>query len=460
MHLRDIFFEKYIRYDVPKDRERQLYDFYLINTLDHYINIVTSPDVQTSVYSRLNDDDIATIEDAQTKLTNVLADELLDGVYFAICSEAMTPYKTEDDTFDFDLYQADEDLGPKEYNEFFIYLARVAARFSIDEPGSPGQIPKRYFRTSKNVLDQAIRRNYFSDEAKAIASREDFDFNSKRLIRLFAVELGLRKFGKTRSWFVEYARWLFSLPFWNSEYGGKQWSYICEEWQRLNRAERERDKLIGIDRLYQAQHNTNTVFNKLVTYYKDSIEWNWINQALDLKFRATTPAAFFSKATPSLRKIALKIIGDYNRVTGQKVEREYQFEIPQAIFDHVENVFSINVDKFENKCKILNQHPELNQTKYRFYPSISSLDLLDRRKIIIGATGTNGENDRDYRITLTISIDTNTIETDVSIDSNPLPTKTMHFPSIHANNILMIIDDQINHFIAEVAYYGFNDIKI
>lgn len=71
---------------------------------------------------------------------------------------------------------------------------------------------------------------------------------------------------------------------WQSSYGGKPWSDICKGWVDLHNAQFGKDGAMMaavIDHVYDLQHNTNTVFNKLKLYYKSG--YDWIKDALDYK---------------------------------------------------------------------------------------------------------------------------------------------------------------------------------
>jgi hypothetical protein len=96
---------------------------------------------------------------------------------------------------------------------------------------------------------------------------------------------------------------------WAGAYGGKPWANICDGWQKLKNSPKEQLS-IWIDHIYDLQHNTDTVFNKLQSYYKESEGWSWIKRALDFKFKSTNVYQFFDKVSPDLKNFAAAVIKD------------------------------------------------------------------------------------------------------------------------------------------------------
>lgn len=82
--------------------------------------------------------------------------------------------------------------------------------------------------------------------------------------------------------FMKMASNSFTKMDWQNKYGGKSWANIADGWLKLYNAKSNDDIKIYIDHIYDLQHNTNTVFNKLESYYKEG-GYFWIKGALDLK---------------------------------------------------------------------------------------------------------------------------------------------------------------------------------
>ena len=75
---------------------------------------------------------------------------------------------------------------------------------------------------------------------------------------------------------------LFLNADWESGYGGKAWADICKGWTRLYNAHSDGDLIVAIDHIYDLQHNSDTVFNK-VQSYEINRRYDWLKNALNLK---------------------------------------------------------------------------------------------------------------------------------------------------------------------------------
>jgi hypothetical protein len=82
-------------------------------------------------------------------------------------------------------------------------------------------------------------------------------------------------------------------------YGGKPWATIAQFWAKLYTINSFNDKIVLIDNIYDLQHNTDTVFNKIEEYSKDG--YKWLGIALNFKRDIKDPFALYSKISPELR---------------------------------------------------------------------------------------------------------------------------------------------------------------
>ena len=104
----------------------------------------------------------------------------------------------------------------------------------------------------------------------------------------------------------------FSEWQWSPSFGGQAWANIAKGWLRLNRAKTRDELYVAIDHVYDLQHNTDTVFNKLKSYYSDGSH-RWIKQALDFKANILSMQELIPRVSGSMKKIAqpfLQAIGD------------------------------------------------------------------------------------------------------------------------------------------------------
>jgi hypothetical protein len=112
---------------------------------------------------------------------------------------------------------------------------------------------------------------------------------------------------KDISKFVDFARNAFVQLNWASNYGGKPWANICEGWIKLKMAKSYNDKVVWIDHVFDLQHNTNTVFNKIKAYSKLG-SYEWIKKALDKKKEAGSLFDIVDDASPSVKTFAARVI--------------------------------------------------------------------------------------------------------------------------------------------------------
>ncbi|RMD45321.1 MAG: hypothetical protein D6834_03785, partial [Aquificota bacterium] len=90
---------------------------------------------------------------------------------------------------------------------------------------------------------------------------------------------------------------------WELYYGGKAWSNIVDGWFMLNDAKTLNDKIIAIDHVYDLQHNTSTIFNKVQSYYKEGKDWSWILKALDKKANIKEIWEIYDDVSPSVKTL-------------------------------------------------------------------------------------------------------------------------------------------------------------
>lgn len=95
---------------------------------------------------------------------------------------------------------------------------------------------------------------------------------------------------------------------WKHEYGGKTWGNICKAWLNLYESSSYNDIIIWIDHIYDLEHNTGTIFNKLSSYYKEGEHWTWIKQALNIKKNINSPIELIDKVSPKMKTLAYPAI--------------------------------------------------------------------------------------------------------------------------------------------------------
>ena len=106
--------------------------------------------------------------------------------------------------------------------------------------------------------------------------------------------------------FVKLAQRVFQDGDWEVSYGGKAWADICKAWLRLYNAKDLGDIQVWIDHVYDLQHNTDTVFNKLAAYNKNGFDW--INDSLNFKRHAKSARDLVPYASPVIQKLANEVL--------------------------------------------------------------------------------------------------------------------------------------------------------
>jgi hypothetical protein len=256
-------------YGLPKDKEEQLYDFYLLSALP------------------ITDDDSLNLAREQTRdmLLPTLKRNLLDAVFFSITAELRHAFG--DENYNGDIHKI---LSPRLMKIFFNY----SSLYYHDE-GDDNLI---YTGPKKGELEKYVR-SWDAAKATEVPERE----------------------------IVKLAQVIFDdESHWESGYGGRMWGNIAKGWLDLDRAENHRDMMVYIDRVYQLQHNNDTVFNKVMQYTKKG-QHNWLKKALDHKFRSH-PYELMDKASPSMKRLAGFIFKAAHGTTLKQFQqdREKEFE--------------------------------------------------------------------------------------------------------------------------------------
>ena len=101
------------------------------------------------------------------------------------------------------------------------------------------------------------------------------------------------------------AKFLFSNPniFWQRAYGGEAWANIANAWMQLYRAHNLKDIIIYIDHIYDIEHNTGSVFDKLASYRDENNRYGWIKSLLDRKAGMNSPLELYSKVSPAMKPL-------------------------------------------------------------------------------------------------------------------------------------------------------------
>jgi len=316
--------EKYYNYTFPEDKSYQMYDFYVIDYLDFLINNMPSKN-----FRDLPDDLVDSVQDAKKKLFPKLREELLDAVFYAVCAELRHA----------DVYKDNRKLFKD--NERFKKIYNLYLRYFL------------FHRTSQDQTTDLQDIYGVTKPSSDIRPPEsEKNNNLDRNLSFKAANYAIKESGMSKRDFMEMCFELYRNGQWSPSYGGKAWARICNGWIMLNDADKievpaskkpgEGAKPMGvaIDHVYDLQHNTDTVFNKLKSYYKEG--YYWIKRALDHKANVKTYWDLLKHTSGQVKSMAGPVL--YNRL-GQSWEKETQYQRPVKKEEKVEKQPEEKVEK-------------------------------------------------------------------------------------------------------------------
>jgi len=259
--------EKNLYYKPSNDPEALLNDFYILTLLKDLSR------------KKLNDESLDfSIEEAVSSLLPYLKKELLSAVLFSISAEFRHVFKQN---------------TSKEVLDFF-----------TEKGGEEGAaFIKEYYRQNflmrggQSDKDNPLTADIYKDDSERYSSEEDFAnyVNSYNSLRS-----ALKVSGMSKAEMVSIINDSFNEMNWPQSYGGNAWSRIANGWLKLNNTKSLEDMAVWIDHVYDLQHNTDTVFNKINKFKKEH-RYDWIAKALDFKRDLKNPWQLYDKVSPSTR---------------------------------------------------------------------------------------------------------------------------------------------------------------
>jgi len=266
-------------YRLPDDPELILYDFYFLTTYGN--------DIETN----MPEADFA-IKEASDKIVESLHAHMLKAVKYALCSEIRHIFDGLRDI------ESLEELAKmdKKINRFVnSYSRNYELSTGIDLTN----------RELRGVLTKETESSRLASYEAIIETQKELNMTNMELAKIFS------------SLFLELD--------WKRDYGGRAWDMIVDGYKMLLKAKRKNEKIIAIDHTYDLQHNTDTVFNKLQIYYKDSSGYGWIRRALNWKKDVEDIRFFYEKVSPQLRRIVAFIA--YNVYGLTMEDKSYQHRV-------------------------------------------------------------------------------------------------------------------------------------
>jgi hypothetical protein len=337
----NLFVEKYLSYQIPADKfdpndgkkifgskEKLLYDFYVLSYLSQFNlddNIGpkksgTGELMQSATMRReLDEDTKESLADAKKTLLSFLKKSLSNAVFFAVCAEFRHIYDSNSNK---------KILNFAEERD----MANFIKKYTIQYKGRNSSLGMFLSKRTKINRERYKhdQRGYYDSFASVKHSQVD------------------------EKEFIEFAEKAFSELSWGSSYGGRAWANICSGWLRLHKAKSENELFVAIDHIYDLQHNTDTVFNKLHIYKKNG-NYGWIKDALDHKANVSSPYELLNKCSGTIRMIAQRVLksegfDSWEGYIHKKEEAKKQrAESKLKKFDNVHVTHNINMhdDKFK-----------------------------------------------------------------------------------------------------------------
>lgn len=301
-------------YKVPADKEHQLYDFYMSDMINGSLKRRNGEMDSTDMLAHA-------VEQTRETLLPVLRGNLLDAVYFSLAAELRHVFLMTDNLelwkFKHEPEQIKAVLGPEHFETYARYAKQYAKHLEANYGAqSAGPEPKYEEPTNKDLRGDA-----------------------KRMVAFGVAE---HTAGGNRRAFVEFALAIFTKGIWSSKFGGDAWATIAAAWLKLNAARGLNDMAVWIDHIYDLQHNTGSVLNKLDTYAKAG-RFTWLKDALDNKRDIKDPRALLKLVSPQMRMLASAAIKASGGGTAEDYEKKQQAERERAASE----VRDGNYDEFD-----------------------------------------------------------------------------------------------------------------
>ena len=244
-------------YQMPKDPEEILYDFYFFSLIPK--------DIETR-----NEKLDFVLKETVKEVTDELQKHMLKALKWALSSELRHLFA---ETVAGSGETAQLSLKTQEFIEAFEY-------FYLVRTNAPKGATKRITGVIKGERMAQRLKSY-----KAVNSaleRKEFSNND----------------------FANFAEDMFYNLDWSAGYGGSSWANIAKGYKMLLKAKSISQKIEAIDHTYDLQHNNAPVLEKLKRYYKtDDDEYDWIINALDWKKDVKDIRSYYNKVTPQLKPI-------------------------------------------------------------------------------------------------------------------------------------------------------------
>jgi hypothetical protein len=306
MHLKTFQFQPItekisFNYSIPKNKQELMYDFYLLTSLPLWglggVKGTKAPVAEGPAMEML-------AKDAQKKLVKYLKVDLLKAVKYSLASEIRHALA----------FASAKDLE-KVFGKQNLYKYLKNLGLISDWDGMMAEIKEGKYSTYFESWMKDDGDDFFFEDSGR-------DLSYKAISKTF-----------TNRQFAELAKKVFMSPIWKevpskdsarlawSKYGGPAWAKIAEGWLKLDSASSYEDMVVYIDHIFDLQHNTDSVLNKVKSYADTDGFHRWIGQALETKKHAQSPFTLIQYASPTLKSFAARVT---KAATGETLDKWYK----------------------------------------------------------------------------------------------------------------------------------------
>lgn len=334
-----LFFEIFgsFFYSVPSDKEKQMYDFYMLANLrgvENKRNIIQFGGVAgNKPYYEPGGFDPGELETEEKQLDYMLeevADKLLPYLkeeFLKVLLEAISGEVADSLYFNepYILELIVEKESPSDVENFKKFIQKLV---DYMEPTKDHYEDDKYNDFDKWNSDDDSD-DYNSKKRDARFNADTFGIFKRKINGSKAAEIAESCFPNIDS-FIRVAKIVFLKADWMENYGGPNWANITGAYIKLKYASGKNQLIIAIDHVYDLQHNTGTIFTKNPNYAKESKvtvksglfgepfrkklepNYTWIQKALDFKRDLKSVRELLGKVSSGMKTLALRVIKNKN----------------------------------------------------------------------------------------------------------------------------------------------------
>lgn len=270
---------KTFSYKLPSDLRERMYDFYMFSVLPKTDDIYAKD----------------ALEQIEEVMKTDLKRHLLNAVFFASAAEFRHVF-------------AGNSLAK---------LQELMKEEREDGGNLAHYIPLlEHYLASYRTIEDKIKLQGGIDKLRAEYPRHYRD-SLEYIISFKAMKEAMQETGSTPEEAMELASKLFHGigANWASSYGGNVWAHIADSWISLNKADTLSKMMVYMDHIYDLQHNTDSIFNKMKSYYhydKEKYGCSWLMDALNHKAQVQSPYELLEYVSRPMKQLATYVLHQYH----------------------------------------------------------------------------------------------------------------------------------------------------